>query len=69
MKKANIIKKNLDFDRIIKNKYDSVYISIGSQLSKKIDIKGINSKGVYYAIDVLNDIAKGNLPKYNNKNV
>ncbi len=44
-----------EFESLLKNK-DFVYIATGAQSSKKIDIQGINSKGVIDALNFLYDV-------------
>ncbi len=47
--------KDIDF-REIKEKYHAVYISTGTQLSRKIGIQGEEMPGVYHGLDFLRDV-------------
>ena len=40
----------------LKSKYNAVYIATGTQLSRKIGIKGEEKKGIYHGLDFLRDI-------------
>lgn len=40
----------------LKSKYDAVYISTGTQLSRKIGITGEEKEGVYHGLDFLRDL-------------
>ncbi|MCX6237925.1 MAG: FAD-dependent oxidoreductase [Bacteroidia bacterium] len=40
----------------LKSKYNAVYIATGTQLSRKIGIKGEEKEGVYHGLDFLRDI-------------
>jgi NADH-quinone oxidoreductase subunit F len=40
----------------LKKNYDAIYISTGTQLSRKADIDGENLKGVYHGLDFLKDV-------------
>ena len=49
------IGKDLDFEDLIEN-YDSVFIGIGAEKSKKTHLNGEDGKGVFMAIDFLKNI-------------
>ena len=44
----------------LRNKYDALYISTGTQFSNKINIPGEEMKGVYHGLDFLRDVNLGN---------
>ncbi len=47
--------KDITFNDL-KSKYNAIYISTGTQLSRKIEIEGEEKKGVYHGLDFLRDI-------------
>jgi NADH-quinone oxidoreductase subunit F len=47
--------KDITFNEL-KSKYNAVYISIGTQLSRKIGIEGEEKGGIYHGLDFLTDI-------------
>ena len=49
--------------------YDAVYISIGAQLGRTVDVEGSHADGVYSAVEVLAEIGRGNIPDYTGKRV
>lgn len=49
--------------------YDAVYLSIGAQVGKNLRLEGVESKGVYSAVDMLGEIGRGNIPDYSGKKV
>lgn len=49
--------------------YHAVYIAIGAQIGKSVNIEGVESKGVYSAVDMLGEIGRGNIPDYTGKRV
>ncbi len=49
--------------------YDAVYFSIGAQHGRKVEVPGSHADGVYSAVDVLNEIGRGNIPDYTGKRV
>lgn len=51
------------------NEYDAVYIAIGAQTGKNLRLAGVESKGVYSAVDMLGEIGRGNIPDYTGKKV
>ncbi len=53
----------------IEKEYDAVYISIGAQLGRTVDVEGADAQGVYSAVEVLDEIGKGTLPDYTGKRV
>lgn len=71
--KAGNIK--IKYDTLVKNlekviqKFDAVYLSIGAQIGKGLNIEGNDSPNVISAVDFLNDIGEGWIPDYSGKNV
>lgn len=55
--------------KMLEGNYDAVYISIGAQDDKKLNIPGEDAKGVVSAIKMLRDIGEGNPPDFTGKNV
>lgn len=49
--------------------YHAVYIAIGAQIGKSVNIEGVESKGVYSAVDMLGEIGRGSIPDYTGKRV
>jgi NADPH-dependent glutamate synthase beta subunit-like oxidoreductase len=49
--------------------YNAVYIAIGAQVGKSVNVEGVDSKGVYSAVDMLGEIGRGNIPDYTGKRV
>ncbi|MCR5419886.1 MAG: FAD-dependent oxidoreductase [Lachnospiraceae bacterium] len=62
------IPEDISFEEIDKN-YDAVYISIGAQLGRTVDVPGSHANGVYSAVDVLDAIGRGEKPDYTGKRV
>ena len=53
----------------IRKEYDAVYISIGAQVGKSVDVPGIDAEGVYSAVDILERIGRGDIPDFSGKRV
>ncbi len=53
----------------LKEEYEAVYLAIGAQAGKNVNVEGIHSKGVYSAVDMLGQIGRGDLPDYTGKRV
>ena len=53
----------------IKREYDAVYISIGAQAGKSVDVPGSDANGVYSAVDILGRIGRGDIPDFSGKRV
>ena len=49
--------------------YNAVYIAIGAQAGKTVNVEGVTANGVYSAVDMLGDIGRGNIPDYTGKRV
>lgn len=53
----------------LQEEYDAVYISIGAQSGRNVDVAGADANGVYSAVEMLSDIGNGNIPDYTGKRV
>ena len=53
----------------LKNDYDALFVAIGAQNGKKLRMDGIDAKNVDSAVDVLDQVAKGNVPDYTGETV
>ena len=53
----------------LKKQYNAIYIAIGAQVGKSVNVDGVNSNGVYSAVEMLGEIGKGNIPDYTGKRV
>lgn len=51
----------------LREKYDSVYIAIGANTDKKINIPGEDAEGVFSAVDLLREIGDENYPDMKDK--
>lgn len=62
------IGKDITLDEL-KNKFDSVYISIGAHSDKKLGIPGEDARGVISAVELLRSVGEGCAPDFTGKNV
>lgn len=62
------IGKDVSMEQLLEE-YNAVYIAIGAQVGKSVAIEGVESKGVYSAVDMLGEIGRGNIPDYTGKRV
>ena len=53
----------------LRDDFDAVYIAIGAQTDKKIDLEGVNAKGVVSAVDLLRNIGDDEYPDIKGKKV
>ncbi|MBQ9932147.1 MAG: FAD-dependent oxidoreductase [Firmicutes bacterium] len=53
----------------LEKEYDSVYLAIGAQSSKKLGIKGETARGVLSAVEMLQGIGDGEMPDFTGKHV
>ena len=53
----------------LKEQYNAIYIAIGAQVGKSVNVDGVNSNGVYSAVEMLGEIGRGNIPDYTGKSV
>ncbi|MBR3735689.1 MAG: FAD-dependent oxidoreductase, partial [Lachnospiraceae bacterium] len=49
--------------------YDAIYIGIGAQAGKRVDVPGADANGVYSAVDILGRIGRGDIPDFSGKRV
>ena len=49
--------------------YDAIYIGIGAQTGKRVDVPGADANGVYSAVDILGRIGRGDIPDFSGKRV
>ena len=68
VRKNVAITKDITMEELTKE-YDAVYIAIGAQTGKDLRLEGVESKGVYSAVDMLGEIGRGNTPDYTGKKV
>ncbi len=62
------IPKDITMEQI-RNDYDAVYISVGAQAGKGVDVPGADAEGVYSAVDILGRIGRGDAPDFSGKRV
>lgn len=62
------IGKDITMEQLLED-YNAVYLAIGAQIGKSVDIEGVSSNGVYSAVDMLGEIGRGNIPDYTGKKV
>lgn len=62
------IGKDVSMEEIL-DEFQAVYIAIGAQVGKTVNIEGVTANGVYSAVDMLGDIGRGNIPDYTGKRV
>ncbi|NMA93431.1 MAG: FAD-dependent oxidoreductase [Clostridiales bacterium] len=53
----------------LKKQFDAVYIAIGAQVDRKLNIEGIDADGIYSAVEILRDIGDDIYPDFTGKNV
>jgi len=57
-----------EMERLVEE-YNAVYIAIGAQTGKSVNVEGIEAEGVFSAVDMLGEIGRGNIPDYTGKRV
>ncbi|MCD7835330.1 MAG: FAD-dependent oxidoreductase [Lachnospiraceae bacterium] len=62
------IQKDIMMEQLLEE-YNAVYIAIGAQTGKSVNVEGVDSRGVYSAVDMLGEIGRGNIPDYTGKRV
>lgn len=62
------IGKDISMEQLLEE-YQAVYIAIGAQAGKSVKVEGVESNGVYSAVDMLGEIGRGNIPDYTGKRV
>ncbi len=55
--------------RQLSQDFDAVYVAVGAQGGKTLDIEGVNSEGVMSAVSLLERIGDGDYPDFSGKNV
>ena len=53
----------------LNKQYDAIYVAIGAQIGKSIKLPGLNTKGVFSAVEMLDSIGNGNNPNFKGKKV
>jgi len=51
--------RDLDLDQLRADGYDAVFLAVGAQLSRKIDLKGASLNDVFWGVDFLCEVNKG----------
>ena len=46
----------------LQEQYNAIYIAIGAQVGKSVNVDGVNSNGVYSAVEMLGEIGRGQHP-------
>jgi NADPH-dependent glutamate synthase beta subunit-like oxidoreductase len=62
------IAKDISMEQLLEE-YNAVYIAIGAQTGKSVNVEGVDASGVYSAVDMLGEIGRGNIPDYTGKSV
>jgi NADPH-dependent glutamate synthase beta subunit-like oxidoreductase len=62
------IAKDISMEQLLEE-YNAVYIAIGAQVGKSVNVEGVDLNGVYSAVDMLGEIGRGNIPDYTGKRV
>ncbi|MCR5215529.1 MAG: FAD-dependent oxidoreductase [Lachnospiraceae bacterium] len=60
--------KDITMEQLLED-YNAVYVAIGAQTGKSVDVEGVDANGVYSAVDMLGEIGRGNIPDYSGKRV
>ena len=53
----------------VRSSYDAMFVAIGAQTGKKLRMDGINSRNVFSAVEMLDEIGHGQRPGYTGKKV
>jgi len=53
----------------VRSSYDAMFVAIGAQVGKKLRMDGVDSKNVFSAVEMLDEIGHGNKPDYTGKKV
>ena len=51
----------------VRDSHDAMFVAIGAQVGKKLRMDGVDAKGVYSAVEMLDQIGHGNKPDYTGK--
>lgn len=68
VEKNTTIGKDLTIDQL-GEEFDAVFIAIGAQQDKKLNLPGENGRGVFSAVELLGRIGDGDIPDFTGKNV
>lgn len=68
VKTGTEIGKDITLSKLDKQ-YDAIYVAIGAQVGKSIKLPGLNTKKVFSAVEMLNDIGNNNKPNFTGKKV
>lgn len=55
--------------RVLADKFDAVYVAIGAQGGKTVDLPGSDAQGVLSAVEMLTEIGDGNYPDFSSKDI
>ncbi len=53
----------------LRKDFDAVYVAIGAQIGKKLRLDGVDAKGVFSAVEMLEKIGEGTVPDYSGHKV
>jgi len=53
----------------VRDSYDAMFVAIGAQVGKKLKMDGVDSKNVFSAVEMLDNIGHGKTPDYTGKTV
>ncbi|MBI4803418.1 MAG: FAD-dependent oxidoreductase [Elusimicrobia bacterium] len=59
--------KDFQLTGLLNGGFDSVFLSTGATLGKKLEIPGADSEGVYWGVEFLKELSKGNQPSLGNR--
>ncbi len=57
------INDEFSFNDLLSQGYSALFLSVGTQLSKQIDLEGAELEGVLWGLDFLKDLNSGRIPK------
>ena len=69
IKTSTTLGKDSTIDSLKKDGFKVIFLALGAQLPKKIEIEGVNHKNVLWGIDFLDDIRQGKKIDLKDKNV
>jgi NADPH-dependent glutamate synthase beta subunit-like oxidoreductase len=62
LKSGRQLGRDFDLSRLRKDGYDAVFLAMGLQKSREIDIEGIDLNGVFWGLDFLRNVKEGKAP-------
>lgn len=68
VKRNTFIGRDMTMDQL-RSEFDAVFIAIGAQQDKKLNLPGENGRGVISAVEMLGRIGDGDMPDFAGKNV